>query len=160
MSGFGNGSKGAQVAGNDRGLDSGLEAAPGFETGVGRPGLNNSRHLAEIAAPTRHLPLETADRIFARTEWTEEGCREWTGNRNNSGYGQLRVEGRMQSVHRLTWILHFGPIPDGLVVMHGCDNPACVEIDHLLLGTQRANVLDRQRKGRGVIPTHQRRRSD
>lgn len=39
-----------------------------------------------------------------------------------------------------------------LAVMHGCDNPACIDIDHLMLGTQRANVLDRQRKGRGVLP--------
>lgn len=94
-------------------------------------------------------------RIAARCEWVDD-CLVWTGNRGSSGYGQLRVDGRMQSVHRLVWTLHHGPIPPGLVVMHGCDNPACVDLDHLLLGTQRANVLDRERKGRGVVPDHQR----
>lgn len=97
-------------------------------------------------------------RIAERCVWSED-CLEWTGNRGSSGYGQIRVEGRMWSVHRLVWALHHGPIPSGLVVMHGCDNPACVDIDHLLLGTQRANVLDRQRKGRGVVPQDQIRRS-
>lgn len=93
-------------------------------------------------------------RIAARCAWSGD-CLEWTGNRGTSGYGQIRFEGRMWSVHRLVWTLTYGPIPDGLVVMHGCDNPACVDIDHLLLGTQRANVLDRERKGRGIVPQRQ-----
>lgn len=51
-------------------------------------------------------------------------------------------------VHRFSWELHFGPIPDGLVVCHRCDNPICVRPDHLFLDTQQGNVHDALRKGR------------
>ena len=59
--------------------------------------------------------------------------------------------------HRLAWELTFGPIPDGLHVLHACDNPPCIRPDHLMLGTQRANMRDAGRKGRlgvGKYATH------
>ena len=50
--------------------------------------------------------------------------------------------------HRAAWISRHGPIPDGLFVMHGCDNRACVEVNHLTIGTPADNVLDMSEKGR------------
>lgn len=133
-----------------------MEAAPGFETEVGGGEASDSNRLSDSEATTRHLPTDTAERLFSRVEHTDNDCLEWTGNRNNCGYGQIRVAGKMTSTHRVAWILHFGPIPSHGVIMHGCDNPACINIDHLRLATRRGNVLDRQWKGRSVIPTHQR----
>lgn len=79
------------------------------------------------------------------------GCREWTGARNDSGYGMVALPGkRIDRAHRVAWELTYGAIPDGLVVRHYvCDNPPCAEPTHLLLGTHADNVADRQRsKGR------------
>lgn len=64
------------------------------------------------------------------------------------GYGKLRWAGRMQYAHRLSFIDAFGPIPDGLVLRHSCDVPACIEPAHLSVGTQRENVRDSFNRGR------------
>lgn len=79
-------------------------------------------------------------------------CVEWVGTRNADGYGRVFVERRRWFAHRLSWVLHRGAIPDGMVVMHTCDNPACVAIEHLRLGTQAENNRDRHEKGRTKVP--------
>lgn len=78
------------------------------------------------------------------------GCWEWQGVRNNSGYGVLSIghSGRMLA-HRFGWQLHRGPIPDGVHVLHTCDNPPCVNPDHLYLGTPADNARDRVERVRG-----------
>ncbi len=58
----------------------------------------------------------------------------------------------MISTHRVSYEIHCGPIPNGLVVRHRCDNPSCVNPQHLELGTQADNVNDRQLRGRFVLP--------
>jgi hypothetical protein len=72
----------------------------------------------------------------------------WTGSLAPDGYGLVKVAGRARRLSRVVWELHHGPIPVGLSVLHSCDNPPCARIDHLMLGTQRANVQDMLRKGR------------
>lgn len=75
-------------------------------------------------------------------------CVEWTKARTEHGYGRQSVNGRLVYAHRVAWEKANGPIPDGLLVLHRCDNPACVNVDHLFLGTQRDNMRDASRKGR------------
>jgi hypothetical protein len=68
-----------------------------------------------------------------------EGCWTWTGGTAQSGYGVIRYDGRGQLAHRISYTLHFTPIPDGLQVDHKCHNPACVNPDHLRLATDALN---------------------
>lgn len=75
-------------------------------------------------------------------------CHEWQGERTRDGYGRICLDGRKQLVHRVVWALEHGPIPEGMVVCHHCDNPPCSRIDHLFLGTKRDNSLDCKAKGR------------
>jgi hypothetical protein len=80
---------------------------------------------------------------------TASGCWEYTGCRNDKGYGQLYDgSSRKISAHRASWAVHRGPIPDGLCVCHHCDNPSCVNPDHLFLGTKKDNFDDMWDKGR------------
>jgi hypothetical protein len=78
-------------------------------------------------------------------------CWLWTGDTKSHGYGRMVGRNRkLQHVHRVSWELHFGPIPVGLFVLHKCDVKACVRPDHLFLGTQEDNIRDCVNKGRHV----------
>lgn len=79
----------------------------------------------------------------------EDACWEWTGRRMKDGYGRPHIT-KTESVlaHRLSYELHIGPIPDGLCVLHRCDNPPCVRPSHLFLGTRADNAADMIHKGR------------
>lgn len=76
------------------------------------------------------------------------GCWIWTFSRNSTGYGQIKVDGKMMKAHRVSWLLYKGPIDLGLFVCHKCDIRPCVNPDHLFLGTQLDNMRDSYRKGR------------
>jgi hypothetical protein len=79
-------------------------------------------------------------------------CWLWTGKgRQHFGYGVINSggkNGKIERAHRVSWAIHKGPIPDNLCVCHHCDNPLCVNPDHLFLGTRTDNNRDMNRKGR------------
>jgi len=78
-------------------------------------------------------------------------CWEWQAN-IVYGYGMFVENRKSILAHRWSYIFHNGEIPEGLYVLHKCDNRKCVNPQHLFLGTYKDNAVDRQRKGRGVIP--------
>ena len=75
-------------------------------------------------------------------------CKEWQGQCNSNGYGIFQVNGKKYRAHRISWQLEHGPIPRGMKILHECDNPPCVKLTHLFLGTQADNVRDATNKGR------------
>ena len=79
-------------------------------------------------------------------------CWNWTGYRTAKGYGMMSFGSRPVRTHRVSWTLHYGKIPKGLQVLHHCDNPACVNPEHLFLGMNADNVRDRVRRDRGNRP--------
>lgn len=79
---------------------------------------------------------------------TVESCSVWTGCCDKDGYGFLRVLGKNVKAHRLAYELFVGEIPEGMNVCHTCDNPRCVKVAHLWLGTNSENQIDAARKGR------------
>ena len=91
------------------------------------------------------LRLESQTSINEATQ-----CWEWTGSKNAKGYGKLWFSPlqRVASAHRVSYSIRVGEIPDGLHVLHKCDNPGCVNPAHLFLGTNQDNMDDMVRKGR------------
>lgn len=119
-------------------------------------------HRGEIGVPTgiyvRGARSPLPDRFWAKvnkdgpihpTLGTE--CWIWTGCKTRFGHGQIGRGGRGTGLipsHRVSWEMHNAPVPDGLWVLHHCDNPPCVRPDHLFLGTHQDNMHDMVRKGR------------
>lgn len=94
--------------------------------------------------------LSLPEKLFTKTVKVSD-CLIWVGQKNKRGYGCLRLNGRLQRSHRIMYELHNGPIPEGMVIMHSCDNPSCVNPDHLSAGTQLENVRDMHSKGRAIV---------
>lgn len=102
--------------------------------------------------PRRTGPRPTAPRVrFERYVAKQpNGCWLWTASLDKKGYGKATVNGGgWKLAHRVAWELYRGEIPDGLCACHACDTPACVNPEHLFIGTQQDNVDDMARKGRG-----------
>lgn len=97
----------------------------------------------------QHLANRLANGIASAPDG---GCWEWTRITNGDGYGQLRVAGRMVYAHRLAYELGIGPIPDGMHILHQCDNPRCINPAHLSIGTQSQNMKECSDRGRAKIP--------
>lgn len=87
----------------------------------------------------------------------DDECWEWKSSLIGSGYGQFqcRINGIVHRyAHRVSWVLYKGDIPDGMKILHKCDNRKCVNPNHLFIGTQKDNVADMDQKGRRVVVAH------
>jgi hypothetical protein len=114
------------------------------------------KYGAHVDNNRSHAPA--TDRFWRYVNKTD-GCWLWTGgSRSKKGYGQIGGGGKGAKhilAHRLSYEIHKGQIPEGMVVMHSCDNPSCVNPDHLSVGTQSQNILEAFAKGRKVCrPPH------
>ena len=92
---------------------------------------------------------EKSQRLFWEKVDKSGECWVWTASRDAKGYGCFGVAGKIKRTHRLSFLMHNGEIPSHLIVCHSCDNPSCVNPDHLWLGTHQDNAIDRERKNRG-----------
>lgn len=91
---------------------------------------------------------DPGSRLWPRLVTTNTGCMEWSGSRNEHGYGSLRINHILVKAHRFAWELTYGPIPSGVDVCHRCDNPPCCNPQHLFLGNASDNGQDMATKGR------------
>jgi hypothetical protein len=98
-------------------------------------------------SPPRQPRLPAEERFWIKVK-RSDGCWLWMGNKSKTGYGNFHAFGKEMRAHRYSYILHNGPIPEGICVLHRCDNPPCVNPVHLFLGTNEDNVRDKLQKGR------------
>ena len=122
--------------------------------GMCRPHYQRARRLGEFE------PSQTpsaADRLKSGLVEKANGCIEWTGNVDRKGYGRIGVNNKHVGTHQLAWELVNGPIPEGMCVLHHCDNPPCCNVSKcLFLGTIADNNRDMSAKGRNhnTLKTH------
>lgn len=117
-----------------------------------------------IEITSEYLAAQGLSANFPKRFWLKvertAGCWIWTGRKHDFGYGEIWRGAGTSSLgpvraHVASWILHRGPIPEGMFVLHNCpggDNPSCVRPDHLWLGSQSENMTDKMNKGRYVYP--------
>ena len=112
---------------------------------------------ADMSAPIRVVFRSGSDidRLKSKVKVSEStGCWEWQASSTPLGYGQMRFQGTRWLSHRVSWVLFNGDIPEDncryrtFCVLHRCDNPCCVNPEHLFLGDQKVNSIDSVDKGR------------
>jgi hypothetical protein len=108
----------------------------------------------KLCVRPNHLRLASLLELAEKRFWSKvnktDGCWLWTAPLDVNGYGRFAdFDRKIILAHRASWTFHNGPIPKGMYVLHECDTPACVKPTHLFLGSQKDNMLDMWRKGRG-----------
>jgi len=92
--------------------------------------------------------MDIKDRLLSKVRIDENDCWLWQGFRNSHGYGHIKVNKKTCKAHRVSYEVFVAAIPDGLILMHLCDVPACINPAHLIPGTQKENMADAIAKGR------------
>lgn len=128
--------------------------AVGLEQVKPRPGRVN-RLVMQPLPDGRKIPKriprtleDIKDWFWTNVETNSNGCMNWKGPLRQDGYGTVRVNGKKRVASRVAWLLRYGSLPPDKLVCHRCDNPPCVNPDHLFLGDDKANHRDAVSKGR------------
>lgn len=99
-------------------------------------------------------PRKTLKELYLSRVVKGDGCWGWVGKRDTFGYGVITLyDGAPRtSAHRVSWMIHYGIIPESMFVFHKCDNPPCSNPEHLFIGTHIDNMRDAVQKGRHRTP--------
>jgi hypothetical protein len=93
--------------------------------------------------------VSVGEKLFARSKINDlTGCLEWTAGKDRSGYGRLWYNKQNSTAHTVAFQAWVGDIPEGMQVLHSCDNPGCIHPEHLWLGTHDDNMADKAKKHR------------
>lgn len=110
---------------------------------------HGSKQYCSYSCKNKSHPKKTnvVARFWSKVKKTDT-CWVWTAGTSSNGYGQFHYQGRGLRAHRFSYALQYGEIPEGMDVLHKCDNPPCVRPDHLFAGTNLDNTQDMLAKGR------------
>lgn len=104
--------------------------------------------------PSQEYLYQVETKIIARLVESLSGCWEFAGPLMKDGYGRVRLEGKPTLTHRASYIYHTSSIPEGLHILHKCDNPCCCNPAHLYAGTHHDNMKDKVKRARQYRPNH------
>lgn len=110
-------------------------------------------HISFLGCDMARWTKTPLERLLDKIVKAENGCWIWTAAKNPAGYGVMVYKKNLRLATRISWMEHVGEIPEGMNVCHRCDDPACINPEHLFLGTQRENMHDMIGKGRQYHPS-------
>lgn len=105
-------------------------------------------YFSDYSPEYQQIMIEKRFFKFWKNVKITDSCWEWQRGTNSKGYGAVKIQNKTYSAHRVSWTLFNGDIPEGMFVCHHCDNPKCVNPEHLFIGTQKDNMQDKCKKGR------------